>query len=58
MEKTWKEYTEIVSESYNLLQEKFTQEVKAETKYRDPLMCSKKFELLAGWKFANYAKTN
>lgn len=55
---TEEERSNIAEESRIPLQERFEEEVKAETKYRDPLIHPQKLDLLAGWKFANYVKTN
>lgn len=58
MEKTEAEIGEIVLRSLSYLRQRFTHEVLAETKYRDPLMKPERVELLAGWKFTEYVRTN
>ncbi len=58
MEKTEAEIGEIVLRSFSYLRQRFTQEVLAELKYRNEVICPNRVELLAGWKFTEYVHTN
>ena len=58
MQKTGYKLNDLIAKSRDLLIDKFTQEVKAETKYSEPLMCPLKVEALAEWKFLIHAMMN
>ena len=48
----------IVEEDRLFLFEKFREEVLAEVRYSNPLMKPKQVELLTGWRFNEYVKSN
>lgn len=49
---------DLIANNLFSLVKKFAQEVRAERKYSEPLISSRKVEALATWKFMQYTLTN
>ena len=58
MQKTEYKLNELIAKSRDLLIKRFIDEVLAETKYSEPLICPVKVAALANWKFLQHAIMN